>query len=229
MDPRKRLAIIHTSFALVELLNDMAAERLDDVDVVNIVDDALLKDARREGIDRQFMTRMRHCYEAAQASGAAIALNACSSVSEPVDEIRKAVELPILKIDEPMAQEAARTGRRIAILATVESTLGPTRRLIESQALAQQRSIEASEWLCEGAFELLCSGKQEQHDRAVANQAMAAATRCDTIVFAQASMSRLADSLRPQLDCPILTSPSLAFDRLAAFFHSYHADTHASP
>src|SRR5690554_6706776 len=131
-----RLAIIHTSFALVEPLNSLVKERLPDVDVINIVDDRLLDYAREHGVDKKLVHRMYRYFESAVLAGADIVLNACSSVGETVDVARCLIEVPILKIDEPMAREAVMRGRKIAVIGTVHSTLAPTCRLLESQAKA---------------------------------------------------------------------------------------------
>src|SRR4051812_21214038 len=122
----KTLGIIHTSFALVDLLNDLVKQRLPDAKVVNIVDDTLLSYARRNGVDDVLRRRMKGYFGSAVDAGADIILNACSTVGETVDHVRNSISVPILKIDEAMAEKAVSLGRRIGIFATVSSTLGPT-------------------------------------------------------------------------------------------------------
>lgn len=211
----RKVGIVHTSFALVDVLNALAKRILPEAEVVNIVDDSLLDDARRTGIDEQLKKRMRGYFMSAADAGADVILNACSTVGETVDTARAEVPIKILKIDEPMAEQAVALGRKIAVMATVESTLGPTCRLLQAKADEQGREVELNEILCEGAFELLMSGKTEEFDARVTEEALKAGENHDVIVFAQASMARLVPELEKQLSVPLLASPEIAMRRLA--------------
>src|SRR4051812_20349535 len=196
------LGIVHTSFALVDLLNNLAKTHLPGVKVVNVVDDTLLSYARERGVDDALRRRMKNYFNSAADAGAQVILNACSSVGETVDPARDQVPVPILKIDEAMAAKAVCAGRRIAVLATVASTLGPTGRLLRNQADALKRQIEIDEVLCEGAFDLLLAGKTDEHDRLISEAVMKAAQNHDVLVFAQASMSRLVPSFAGKISVP---------------------------
>lgn len=212
---KKTLGIVHTSFALVDLLNGLAQQRLPGVQRVNIVDDTLLAYAREHGIDERLRRRMRRCFEAAADAGADVILNACSTVGETVDAARPLLAAPIVKIDDAMAERAVELGRRIGVFATVSSTLGPTCRLLQAKAAATGRTVETEENLCAGGFDLLLAGKTAEHDVLVTRTVLAAAPRYDVIVLAQASMSRLAPAIAPQVKPPLLASPELAMERLA--------------
>ena len=222
------LGIVHTSFALVDLLNGLVKKELPGVKVVNVVDDTLLSYAREHGVDDPLRRRMKNYFLSAADAGAHVILNACSSVGETVDAARENVPVPILKIDEPMAADAVRVGRRIALLATVPSTLGPTGRLLRAQAKALGRDIEIDESLCDGAFDLLLAGKTDEHDRLVIDAVKKAAVGHDAIVFAQASMSRLVPAVSGQISVPLLSSPELAMARLREMFRIVGAPTAAA-
>jgi Asp/Glu/hydantoin racemase len=209
------LGIVHTSFALVEPLTALAKEILPGTGVVNIVDDTLLTYARERGVDEKLARRMRLYFQGAVEAGADLILNACSSVGETVDQAREKIAVPILKIDEPMAEVAVASGRRIAVLATVGSTLGPTCRLLEARARETGARVELFPTLCEGAFDLLLAGRTEEHDELVAEAVMQAAGDADVILFAQASMARLVPQLEGKIAKPLLASPALAMRRVA--------------
>jgi Asp/Glu/hydantoin racemase len=211
----KKLAIIHTSAALVETLTARAKEALPGVTIINIVDDSLLPYARENGVNERLRRRMLHYYNAAMEAGADVILNACSTVGEAVDAARPFVPIPLLKIDEPMAEEAVMRGRRIAVLATVESTLAPTCRLLENTARENGREVSFTPRLCDGALDLLLAGRTEEHDRAVTAAALDAAPGHDILVLAQASMARLAPTLQDRVSVPVLSSPGLALRRCA--------------
>lgn len=59
----------------------------------------------------------------AEESGAEVILNVCSSISETVDIANKIIHVPIIKIDEPMVELNVKTGRKIGVVATLETTL----------------------------------------------------------------------------------------------------------
>lgn len=211
----KTLAIVHTSFALVDMFGHLAKEILPGVKIVNIVDDDLLPYAREHGIDDRLRSRMLQYFNSAVGAGADLILNACSTVGETVEAVRDEVSVDVVKVDEPMAEEAVRLGERVGILATVESTLGPTERLIAAKAAAVGREVRLDKQLCKGAFEKLIAGDKEGHDAIVTERAVATAKDYDVIVLAQASMSRLGQPLTEKTGVQVLTSPELAFRDLA--------------
>jgi Asp/Glu/hydantoin racemase len=212
----KKLGIVHSNFALVETLNTLAREMLPaNTGIVTIVDDTLLTYAREHGVDDNLRQRMSDYCQAATNGGADVILNVCSSVGETVDAVRRAIATPILKIDEPMAEEAVTRGQRIAVLATVASTLEPTCRLLESKAREKGREVQLTPRLCDGAFDALVSGNIEEHDRAITEAALSVAPDHDIIVLAQASMAKVVPQLEGKVPVPVLASPRLAFQRLA--------------
>lgn len=211
------VGIVHTSFALVEMLNTLIKKEMEDAQIVNIVDDTTLSYVRENGVDAILTRRMWTYFLAAEQAGANVILNACSSVGETVDVARRLTSIPILKIDEPMAEKAVALGQRISVLATVPTTIGPTCRLLELKAQEAGVDLQLEPQVCEGAFDLLLAGRVEEHDRMVTKTVMDAAKNSQVIVFAQASMSKLAERLAPTIDIPLLSSPRFAVERLAEY------------
>ena len=124
-------------------------------------------------------------------------LNQCSSVGEAVDVAREMINIPYLKVDEPMAEEAVRIGGKIAVIATVASTLGPSVRLIERTAKEAGVTLDIKECLVEGAFDILYyKGDKETHNRMTVERIREEAKTADAIVLAQGSMI----CLLPQID-----------------------------
>jgi Asp/Glu/hydantoin racemase len=123
----------------------------------------------------------------------------------------------VLRVDEPMAEQAIRTGKRIGVIATLPSTLEPTAALIKSKAAAAGKAIELSAQVVDGAFEAVISGDGAKHDDLVGAALRDMATKVDVIVLAQASMARVVDALpREQKPVPILSSPRSAVEHLAS-------------
>jgi Asp/Glu/hydantoin racemase len=186
---------------------------------VHIVDEELLQDTIRNGqIGQQTRTRLQGYVDFAQRSGAQAVLVTCSSVGPVVDEIAPQASLPVLRVDQAMADEAVRLGPRIGVLGTLATTLEPTAALIRARAEHAGRQVSVDARLAEGAFTALQNGDTAEHDRRVLSALQDLLGRVDVIVLAQASMARVADQLTAEQrgDVPILTSPRLGVERLAA-------------
>jgi Asp/Glu/hydantoin racemase len=149
---------------------------------------------------------------AAEAAGADAVLSLCSSLGPAIDVARKLVRVPVIKIDDAHTELAAREANRVGVMATVRSTLVPTVALVREKAAALGKRTEVVESLSSAAFEALMRGDREQHDAAVLSAARELAPRVDLILFAQASMTRLAPAVEEATGRPVLTSPRLAIE-----------------
>ncbi len=214
----KRVALLHTSLVFFQrerLLFDLFAELLPDVELINIIEDKILKQVMDRGCITPDVTR-RMCYYvlAADAMGVDAVFNCCSSLGPTMDAARQLVSIPIIKIDEGMAEEAARHGEKVAVLATVPTTLKPNIDLIQEQAKVLGKVVSTREGLCAGAFELLMGGDAERHDDMVATKAKELSCWADTLVLGQCSMARLAPRLSQETGRTVLASPRLGIMRL---------------
>jgi Asp/Glu/hydantoin racemase len=191
----------------VQPIKDQFSAQMVDARVINIVDDSLLNDVRSAGhLTPEVTSRIYSYMSNAQAMGADIILNACSSVGEATDLLRDMIRTPIVKVDEAMAEEASAIGKRIGVVATVSTTLEPTVRLIRKKAAEKNRAIEVIERIAEGAFEALLQGDGAKHDDILKRTIVALADDVDVVVLAQVSMARLIPALGA-LRVPVLSSP----------------------
>ncbi|HEY4353113.1 MAG TPA: aspartate/glutamate racemase family protein [Paraburkholderia sp.] len=201
------IVVVHTGPVTVQPLKDQFKDQLPDARVINIVDDSLLNDVRAAGHLTPEVTQRMYSYMSnAQAMNADYILNACSSVGEAVDVLRGMIRTPIVKVDEAMALEASRIGKRIGVVATVKTTLEPTVRLIRKKAAEQKREVTVVEQVAEGAFEALLAGDNERHDEILKRTIVGLADQVDVVVLAQVSMARLVPSLG-ETRVPVLSSP----------------------
>ena len=126
------------------------------------------------------------------------------------------IGVPVLRVDQPMADQAVATGSRIGVIATLRTTLEPTADLIQRRADLVGKKITVTSKLAEGAFEALMRGDVAKHDAMVAVSLEELSQSVDVIVLAQASMARVVDTLAPaDRRVPILASPAIAVDYLA--------------
>ena len=214
---KKRLGLLHTSATLVPVFEELCTAKLPDVAVFNLVDDSLIKDViAHNRLRPQTARRVAQHVAAAEDAGADYILVTCSSIGPAVETASVLASVPVLRVDEPMANRAVTIGRRIGVIATLPTTLEPTADLVRRCAAIAGGEIELTARLCEGAFDALMSGDAAKHDAMVAAALAELAAQADVVVLAQASMARVVETL-PEADrrVPILASPPLAIEYLA--------------
>ena len=214
---KKKLGLIHTSATLVPVFAQLCKDKLPGVETFNIVDDSLVKNIREAGsITPQIAERVANYIKSAESSGAGQILVTCSSIGPAVEAGAKLVSVPTLRVDQPMADQAVATGKRIGVIATLSTTLEPTADLIQRRAVIAGKKIDLTSKLVEGAFEALMAGDGATHDTKVAAALKELSQQVDVIVLAQASMARVVEALKPEdKRVPILASPGIAVDHLA--------------
>ena len=214
---KKRLTLIHTSGVMIPVFGGLCAELLPEVEIVHVVDESLLKDIiANKGLSKATARRVVGQIISAEQAGADFIMVTCSSIGPAAELGRRLVDVPVMRVDEPMAELAVKQGSHIGVVATLASTLNPTAELIKTQAKEQAKEVEVTTKLCEGAFEAVISGNAATHDKIVGAGIRELAERVDVIVLAQASMARVVDSLAAgTIKVPILSSPRLAVERLA--------------
>ena len=213
----KTLGLIHTSATLVPVFADLCNKYLPGIKVFNIVDDSLIKNTIASGKLTQATSRRVVDYTgSAEQAGADIILVTCSSIGAAVEAAAGLTTVPVLRVDQPMADLAVQTGQRIGVIATLSTTLEPTSDLINRRAIAADKKIELIAHLCEGAFDALMSGDAATHDKKVGEALRELSSKVDVIVLAQASMARVVDTLEPEVKkIPILASPAIAIQHIA--------------
>ena len=214
---RKKLGLVHTSATLVPVFAALCKEKLPDVDVFNIADDSLVKGIREAGsLTATIARRVAGYLESAELAGADYIMVTCSSIGPAVEAGARLMGVPVLRVDQPMADQAVATGEKIGVIATLATTLEPTADLILRRAVLAGKKIELTSKLVEGAFEALMAGDGATHDAKVAAALKEFSKHVEVIVLAQASMARVVDSLAAEdKRVPILASPVIAVDYLA--------------
>ncbi|WP_207425272.1 aspartate/glutamate racemase family protein [Pedobacter sp. SYSU D00535] len=213
----KTLGLVHTSATLVPVFQQLCSEYLPDVNVFNIVDDSLIKDViKRNEMTNLTARRVVNYVGSAELAGADMVMVTCSSIGAAVEASAALTGVPVLRVDQPMADLAVQTGKKIGVIATLPTTLGPTSDLVQRRGAAAGKEIELVSRLCEGAFEALMGGNPQKHDEMVAAALTELASQVDVIVLAQASMARVVDTLPEEVkSTPILSSPALAVKHIA--------------
>lgn len=210
-----KLAIIHTTTATVDSLRALAGEIIPGCEVINFVDDSILPQLANSGGDLATVEeRLVHYARFAESAGAEVVLEACSSVGDVVPKMQQAVTIPVVRIDDAMAEAAIRRGNHLGVAATLPTTLGPTTRLLQDKAAAAGKIVQVRPLLIEGAFQKLSSGDREGHDALLVEGLSDLAGSVDVVVLAQASMARVLPQLPPSYQEKILSSPRSGMERV---------------
>jgi Asp/Glu/hydantoin racemase len=215
----KKLGLIHTSATLVPVFQQLTDKYFagKDIMVFNIADDSLIKNTIEQGILTPDTSRRVVNYVAsAEQAGADYIMVTCSSIGPAVETAATLVNVPVLRVDQPMADKAVQMGNKIGVVATLSTTLEPTSDLVRRRAKLAGKEIKLTSRLCEGAFDALMRGNPELHDESVASALKELSRQVDVILLAQASMARVVNQLSEgDKKVPILTSPELAVQYLA--------------
>ncbi|MET0296048.1 MAG: aspartate/glutamate racemase family protein [Microbacterium sp.] len=210
-----RIAFLHTGAVVIAPVTERARAALPDATFVNYLDDRIVADLGDAARAASVPGRVADLVHAAKSAGADVVMLTCSSISQLAAPIAAEVGIPVLRIDEAMADAATAAGTRIAVLATLPTTLVPTVALLRERAAGGGRDPRIVEEVIEGAFEAVSSGDRETHDRLVAAAIERVAADADVVVLAQASMASAAEAAR--VDVPVLTSIAPGIERLGAY------------
>jgi len=212
----RKVGMVHSVPGLAPMFNDLCREIMPGVEVIHLGDDGLLKEilateTHTPKMARRFATHANFCAD----SGAEMVMLTCSSLGPLVEMSQNLVDVPLLKVDEAMADEAVRLGKRIGIIATAHSTLKPTSDLIKQRAALVGKKVEIETAYCEGAFPALQRGDAATHDKMVKEKLADLQKRVDVIILAQASVARVVAQIPDsEKKVPILSSPRLGVQRL---------------
>ena len=205
-----RIVAVHTAMALVEPLNKLFKELLPEVKLNHIADDSLIQEViANHAVTPAVRRRLLSYYTAAADAGADVVFNCCSSVGGVADVGDTVAPVKVFRIDGPMAEKAVREGKRIGVIATLPTTLGPTVELLQNKAREAGREIEIVDGLADGAFAAGQSGDKATHDRLIEEVAKRIADKVDVIVLAQGSMAAMEEKLIEMTGKVVLSSPRL--------------------
>ena len=204
---QKTVMALFTGAALVDPVKKLSAQVLPDVRFINVLDDSLIADVIAAGrMTPAVLGRIHQYCRIGAEMGADLIWETCSSVGVSVDYLQPFFDIPVLRIDRPMAEAAVEQGSRIAVLATLPTTLEPTMELVRQVAREKGKEIRVVNGLAEGAFQALTDGDPETHDRLLLETARRAAGNSDVILLAQGSMARMELPLRDATGIPVFSS-----------------------
>lgn len=210
MEIYMKVGLIYTSTTpeLIEFVEQEVRKQLGgDVELYSLQDPSILADICEAGyVPAAPAARLIGMYMQAVEAGCDAILNLCSSVGEVADcaqDTAKYLGVPIVRIDEEMCREAVRRGSRIGIMATLSSTLTPTKNTIIRVAREVGKNVELVDCLIDGAFGL----DQDLFRARLTEAAAAIIDKVDIVVLAQGSMAYAKSHLERVYHKDFLDSP----------------------
>ena len=212
----KTLGIIHASHITIKAMEPYIRKYIPDVQIMHLCDDTIQRDNIRAGagvIPKVNYYKFAQYAHNLEEAGVDLILLACSTFNYAAELGRPLVDTPIAQIDRPMMEKAVRTGRRIGLLATLETTVPSSERLLDIAAAEAGVQIERKTVLCSEAFEEYSRGNIEKHNEILVRAIDQLAEEVDCIVMAQLSMSALAPYLK-DTKVPVYNSGETGFARV---------------
>ncbi|MBK9082431.1 MAG: arylsulfatase [Rhizobiales bacterium] len=203
-----RIALIHALRHSPPPVEAAFARLWPEAQLMNLLDDSLSADLARDGALTEAMTaRFLDLAAYARRAGAEAILFTCSAFGPCIEATARAnADIPVLKPNEAMIEEASAIGGRIGLLATFPATLRSM-----PEEFPPQTQVETA--LIEGGLAALDRGDFAAHDRLAAETA-AALRGCDAIALAQFSLARAAPAVAQATGLPVLTTPESAVRKL---------------
>lgn len=207
----KRIALVHAVTVAIEPVHASFRERWPDAELVNLLDDSLARDLATAGeltpaLHARFATLTRYALDA----GADGILFTCSAFGEAIEAARATAPVPVLKPNEAMFRSALARGQRIGMLATFK----PSVPSMEAEFRASAHGSTSLRTVCvPEAMEALRDGDAHTHNELLA-RAAPGLHDCDVLMLAQFSTSRASKAVAAAVECPVLTSPGSAVERL---------------
>jgi hypothetical protein len=203
------IGFLHTAESHVEtfgaLVEDLEPARVH----VHAVRPDLLERARVRGLDDEALggELLGALWDLVDRDALVIVCT-CSTLGGMSERYGSDAGIAVMRVDRPMAELAVRGGSRIGVVAALQSTLPPTRALLNDAAVAAGKQITLIDAPCFDAWGRFEQGDIEGYHREIAGCVDALDATIEVVVLAQASMAGAASLVRT--DRVVLSSPRTA-------------------
>ncbi|MAB14887.1 aspartate/glutamate racemase family protein [Parvibaculum sp.] len=205
------IAFLHSSALHIGTFNALGAERAPGLKLAHTVREDLLVAAEKAGgITASIELKAGEAMLALAAGGAKVVVCTCSTLGPVAEHVADEADIPIIRIDRPMADEAVRSGKRIGVCGALAPAMETTLRLLEDSAGRAGRDCHFAPVHFEDAWEKFRAGRLAEYHAMIAEGLKRASDDCDVLVLAQASMAPAAQQAG-DLGVPVLSSPRSGF------------------
>lgn len=209
-----RIVLIHATPVAVDPIREAFARLWLEAETVNILDDSLSADrAQAEGLDARFFSRLDTLADYAVSIGADGILFTCSAFGPAIEAVARRLDIPVLKPNEAMYEEALARGARIGMVTTFPPSAETMQTEFDEDAARLRPGATLAVRIVAEAMTALRAGDTARHNVLVAEQAQQLAS-VDALMLAQFSTARAAEACRAVTPCPVLTSPEAAVRKI---------------
>ena len=211
-----RIALIHATPVAIEPIVNAFKQLWPAARTTNLLEDSLSADLAAEGsLDDRMIERFVTLARYVRGCGADAILFTCSAFGPAIEAARAKLDVPVLKPNEAMLDEALACGTRIGIMGTFEPSIPSLKLEVEELARKNRVEVAIKTRVVRGALAALHEGQPAEHDRLIA-AAAAEMADCDALILAQFSMASAAEHIAAHAGRKVLTSPASAVMRLKA-------------
>ena len=220
-DPNRKIkvALIYTGTS-PELKRDVEreirAQLGDNVQLMNYEVPSVLEEIRKTGhVTAVPAAKMIRTYMEAVEAGADAIMSICSTVGDiaySAQDVAKYIGVPIIMVNDEMCREAVRQGKKIVVMATLPTSIAPTRNTLLRVSREMGKHIEVIDALVDGAYGL----DQEQFRARLVTEAEKVAHQADVIVFSQGSMAYCETFIADKFNKTVLSNPRFSAKALKA-------------
>jgi len=209
-----RIVLIHAVSVAVQPVQDAFARGWPEAETVNLLEDSLSPDLEAAGdLTQSLMNRIAALARYGIDIGARGILFTCSAFGEAIDAVAATADIPVLKPNEAMFEEALEAGNRIGLLARFQPSVPSMEKEFFQMAEQGGKVVKLESLRVPGAMDALKSGDRDTHDRLLA-QAASNLSSCDAVMLAHFSTAHALSSVRRAINRTVLTSPDSAIAKL---------------
>ena len=210
----RKAGMIHGVADNARYFGQVASELMPNTELVHFVDGAIPSMAA-EALRPRVIERLRTLASFAQESGAEAILLTCTAFGRLVNDVKEAVDCPVLSVLEIMVDEALKFQGTIGVLGSHPGTLATAERLLQEQASFDGKEVNVVTRFCPGAFDAVLSNDWVTHNRIVLKNLRELMEQVDVVVAPQPSSERAIHELADaDTKVPVLSGPRLSTLRL---------------
>ncbi|MEJ2058127.1 MAG: aspartate/glutamate racemase family protein [Desulfofustis sp.] len=209
-----RIALIHATPVSIDPILAAFQKEWPDAEIVNLLDDSLGKDLNSgmfgaDLIGRRIETLGNYGVQ----MGADGILYSCSAFGKQIDAVKEQLDIPVLKPNEAMFEDALMIGGKIGMIATFKPSIPSMEK--EFYALADERGIKAqlNSIFVDDAMAALSQGDLLTHNNLI-REASSVFVDYQVVMLAQFSASQASAGVEELLGCTVLTSPLSAVRKM---------------
>ena len=193
---RDDIAFLHTAPVHVATFDALLRAMAPGLQAHHAVDESLLADAQRWGVDDPgLVLRVHAAMRAAATGGAGQVVCTCSTLGALAEGMPADDGFQPARIDRAMADRAVQQGPRVLLAFALASTQRPTQALLADSAARLRRPLAVTPLQVDGAWACFEQGDRAGYLDRIARAVRAHADGVDVVVLAQASMAGAAEHL----------------------------------